>query len=422
MTTGNIDYAALYFKYKIPTGINGEPTYKSLKRLKTELRANASSVDTDLGGGDHGYLGLVLSDAEYERISPTPAAFVAPNFPGALVIDPAFTAMQAVQERESHNENVALYRECKNVEKALLRHIQTAVEEKYIEFLVDDDTGLIEDDVPTVLQYLFSNYGKVTSEEFKQLESKVLSLTFNPADPMITIYRPIEQLQKKATEAGIPYSVAQILEIGLTLIKSTRDFEKALDKWNALGNTKTWEIFKSHFRDAQRELKEIRGPTMQQAGYNHANMLASQLRVDLGNQQTEMMAMVQTLVEDTQAENSSPPTMVEQPAVNATMTTAQEQMLQILREMRDAQIATNSSQGNSSQGNSSQSNWPRDRSTRVNRRTPDNANFNRVDKSKYCHTHGACNHNSGECNRKAQGHRNAATLANRLGGSNAFCG
>ena len=80
MTTGNIDYATLYFKYKIPTRINSEPTYQSLKRLKTELRANASSVDTDLGGGDHGYLGLVLSDAEYARISPQPVAFVAPNF------------------------------------------------------------------------------------------------------------------------------------------------------------------------------------------------------------------------------------------------------------------------------------------------------------------------------------------------------
>ena len=102
MTTGNIDYATLYFKYKNPTGINGEPTYKSLKRLKTELRANASSVDTDLGGGDHGYLGLVLSDAEYARITPMPAAFVAPNFPGPLVIDPALTAMQVVQARESH--------------------------------------------------------------------------------------------------------------------------------------------------------------------------------------------------------------------------------------------------------------------------------------------------------------------------------
>ena len=194
LTNGNIDYATLYFKYRIPSPITGEPTNKSLKRLKTELRANASSVDTDLGGGDHGYLGLVLSDAEYARITPTPAAFVAPNFPGALVIDPNLTAMQAVQVRETHKEDIALYRECKNVEKALLRHIQTAVEDKFIEFMVDEDTGLIEDEIPIVLEYLITNYGKVTSDKVKQLESDVLSISFNPADPMVTIYRPIEQL------------------------------------------------------------------------------------------------------------------------------------------------------------------------------------------------------------------------------------
>ena len=49
--TGNVDYANTYFKYKNPTPINNEPTHKALTRLKNELRANASSVDTDLGGG-----------------------------------------------------------------------------------------------------------------------------------------------------------------------------------------------------------------------------------------------------------------------------------------------------------------------------------------------------------------------------------
>ena len=191
-STSNIDYALLYFKYKNPSPINSEPTYNSLKWLKTELRANASSVDTDLGGGDHGYLGLVLSDVEYARINPQPAAFVAPNFPGALVIDPAFTAVQAVQARESHAEEMALYRECKNVEKALLRHIQTAVEDKFLEFMVDDDTGLIEEDIPTVLDYLFLNYGKVSSVEVKEQESEVLNLQFSPADPRISIFWPIE--------------------------------------------------------------------------------------------------------------------------------------------------------------------------------------------------------------------------------------
>ena len=74
------------------------------------MRANVSSVNTDLGGEDYGYLGLVLSDVEYTCISPALAEFVAPNFPGALVIDPTFTAIQAVQARDYHNKAVALYR------------------------------------------------------------------------------------------------------------------------------------------------------------------------------------------------------------------------------------------------------------------------------------------------------------------------
>ena len=102
--TGNIDYANTYFKYPTPTPITGKPTNKSLKRLKNELRANASSVDTDLGGGDHGYLGLVLTDVEYANINPTPQAFIAPAFPGTLTIPATATAVQAVQARQIHNE------------------------------------------------------------------------------------------------------------------------------------------------------------------------------------------------------------------------------------------------------------------------------------------------------------------------------
>ena len=117
-SAGNTDYATVYFKYSTSTPITGEPSNKSLKRLKTELRANASSVDTDLGGGDHGYLGLIITGVEYARITPTPTPtpFVAPNFPGPLVIAPTLTVLQQVQARETQEERLALYRECKNVE------------------------------------------------------------------------------------------------------------------------------------------------------------------------------------------------------------------------------------------------------------------------------------------------------------------
>lgn len=97
-----------------------------------ELRANGSSVDTDLGGGNHGYLGLILLNLEYSRINLTPTIFQAPTLPGTLVIDPMATAIEAVHAKEYHHEMVRVYRECKNVEQALLRHIQNALEEKCI--------------------------------------------------------------------------------------------------------------------------------------------------------------------------------------------------------------------------------------------------------------------------------------------------
>lgn len=61
----HVDYASNYFPYPTPTKIEGKPINATLKVLEGELHANASSVDSDLGGGDHGYLGLVMKDAEY---------------------------------------------------------------------------------------------------------------------------------------------------------------------------------------------------------------------------------------------------------------------------------------------------------------------------------------------------------------------
>ena len=78
------------------------------------------------------------------------------------------------------------------MEKALLRHIQNAIEEKYIAHLLDGNTGLIAVDIPSVLDYLFLNYSKVPSEEVKEKEAEVLYYTFNPAEPMVLMYRPIE--------------------------------------------------------------------------------------------------------------------------------------------------------------------------------------------------------------------------------------
>ena len=118
----------------------------------------------------------------------------------------------------------------------------------------------MEDDIPTVLEYLFANYGKVPTRVVKEKELEVLATAFVPSDPMVTIFWPIEQLKKLAEIAKIPYTESQIVDFGVQLIKNTRDFETALGNWNSKPeNDKSWELFKDHFQEAQRTLKDIRG-------------------------------------------------------------------------------------------------------------------------------------------------------------------
>ena len=53
-------------------------------------------------------------------------------------------------------------------------------------------------------------------------------MSWQPNYPIVLLTRPIEQLQKLATQVGIPYTDSQILEKGLTKIRATKDFEYAL--------------------------------------------------------------------------------------------------------------------------------------------------------------------------------------------------
>ena len=145
-----------------------------MKRLKLECQANSSSVESDLGGGNHGYLFLVLTDEEFDSI-PNTTPVEPPNYPGTIVIPATATPIEALELKERHQEEKRLCLEFKNVEKALLRHMQDAIEEKYIEALVNEYTNLLDGDVPTILQHLFYNYGKVRSEEVAQKEMEVMT-------------------------------------------------------------------------------------------------------------------------------------------------------------------------------------------------------------------------------------------------------
>ena len=73
------------FEYPELTKIHGEPDYITILNMTKELKANAQSQRSDLGGGHYGYLSLVLPQVEYLTL-PNAAVLVLPIAPAPFTI------------------------------------------------------------------------------------------------------------------------------------------------------------------------------------------------------------------------------------------------------------------------------------------------------------------------------------------------
>ena len=75
----------------------GLPPYNTINSLQTLLKINAASVPSQLGGGQHGLLGLVLNDALYLNLTGTD--FIKPPNPSMVVIIPANSTGPKIDEK-----------------------------------------------------------------------------------------------------------------------------------------------------------------------------------------------------------------------------------------------------------------------------------------------------------------------------------
>ena len=74
-------YTERYFEYKELKKTFGKPTLDKIIQIYRQLKRNTRRIPDTLGGGDHGYLALVLTPIKYLNISGT-MAFNRPQHPG----------------------------------------------------------------------------------------------------------------------------------------------------------------------------------------------------------------------------------------------------------------------------------------------------------------------------------------------------
>ena len=122
MTTPTVDSIKEGFPYPDLEKVHGTPTFTDIREIHTKLKANAASIASERGGGNHGLLSLVMAPATYTRI--TGYNFHPPNNPGNTPRIPRNTPPEVVQDmRAQHKEEIREWREYRATANALRQQI-----------------------------------------------------------------------------------------------------------------------------------------------------------------------------------------------------------------------------------------------------------------------------------------------------------
>jgi hypothetical protein len=153
-----------YFQHKVLTKIHGKPTYETLQNALTELKANAGSVPSTLGGGQYGHLGLLLSDARYATL-PLALPWTSPVNPGPYEPPDAGTSVQIEAAKDVWRERKHTFELCQATEKALIAQVVETTDPIYLRALLNRATGQYSSSVRTLFSHLFNTYGKITPQQ-----------------------------------------------------------------------------------------------------------------------------------------------------------------------------------------------------------------------------------------------------------------
>jgi hypothetical protein len=155
------------FPHPILTTVEGELDCQTIHATRKFLQANARAIDTHLGGGTLGHLGLIISYASYAMIDPptaeAPILWVTPNSPGRAPATTDVTAAQISAARHQWEEDVQTYRTCTSVQQALKEQFISVFRPMYLDILNDSMVVYANISSRYMLDHLFDTYGNITA-------------------------------------------------------------------------------------------------------------------------------------------------------------------------------------------------------------------------------------------------------------------
>jgi hypothetical protein len=407
-----------YFQHKVLTRILGQPTYKTLQNLSTEIKANAASVPSTLGGGHYGHLGLILSPDRYATLAHT-VPWVSPDNPGPFIPPAAGTGPQIEAAKDVWRELKLSFDLCQATEKALIAQVVASIDQIYLRALLNRTTGQYPSDLCAVLLHLFTTHGKITPQQVKAKEMSTYNMHYDISQPVDTVFNTIDDLTDLAEHAHSPMTPQQMMDMAYAIFaRQPILLQQDLRLWNRRPVVeRTWPNMLAHFRDAQSDLNSLpsAGDVFHQQPHHQANTVST------------MADLVAQCFLDAMPVDDSPRVVASSDTANAAFQQCDSSLA-----AREAALLTQMTEMMSLMrtgllnGSASHQRTPRNsRSGRTGRnnngRTGSRGRGNSPAPRAYCWSHGACAHSGTQCNYPLPGHLPNATFADMQGGNTSNC-
>ena len=253
-----------------PLPSNTEPDYAFVRILKKQVYANAVSVHSNIGGGNHGHLGEIVSAAQYATLTGGAAAYVTPNNPGQ---EPVFgendTGPQRILQTEAWKRDKERFHTAASFRSAIKKQIFKAVPARFFAALEDDLMGYANVTPLAMLTHLETTYGVMTPADHEANKAK-LKESWDPNTTTIAdLWNRFKTVCDIARSAGNPISDMDKINAAREVIEQTGQFASDVSKWMKKPPADwTWPNFITHFEAANKERMRLR--TAGQLGYAQA--------------------------------------------------------------------------------------------------------------------------------------------------------
>jgi hypothetical protein len=235
MKYANVENVMSSLPHPVLPTVQGEPDYQTIHATRKFLQANSRAIETHLGGGTLGHLGIIISDASYAIKAPKtdagPTLWTNPQAPSRAPSNTDGTAAQISAAHQIWEEDVQTYRTYTSVQQALKKQIISVFEPMYLEILNENMVGYVNISARDMLDHLFETYGNTTAVNL-EINFEHMRRAWDPQQPVESLFKQIQHCAVYSEAGGVLIDHPQQINVWYAKIFATGHFMSACRRWN----------------------------------------------------------------------------------------------------------------------------------------------------------------------------------------------